>query len=194
MTTQATWWERLRNSSLFWPLVALALVMLIQPVFHAQLFSPGDQGRPSLWQPGRCAQPRRAADADGDRPDNAVIATGGVDLSVGAVAAICAAVATRLIGNVTDVTNTPLPLVIVVTLAVAIAVRAVEWAAGLARQHPADGGDAGADGGRARHCPTHHRRADHHRLLSPFFYFGAGYLLGLPFTLFIVAPSSSLPG
>ncbi len=48
-----------------------------------------------------------------------VIATGGVDLSVGPVIAITGAVATSLIGTQTGLTQTPLPLVFILALAVA---------------------------------------------------------------------------
>ena len=48
-----------------------------------------------------------------------VVATGGVDLSVGPVAAIAAAVATSLIGSTTDVTKTPLALALLAALGVA---------------------------------------------------------------------------
>lgn len=50
-----------------------------------------------------------------------VIATGGVDLSVGPVIAITGAVAASLIGTDSGVTNTPLPLVFILALAAAAA-------------------------------------------------------------------------
>lgn len=48
-----------------------------------------------------------------------VIATGGVDLSVGPVAAISAAVVTTLIGRTTDVADTPLAVAVAIALGVA---------------------------------------------------------------------------
>lgn len=115
------------------------------------------------------------------------INTAGVDLSVGAVAAICAAIATRLVGNVTDVTSTPLPLVILITLGVAILCGL--WNGLLVSRANIQPMVATlvlmvAGRGIAQLITDGQIITVYY---PPFFYFGAGYLLGLPFTLFIVA-------
>ena len=117
----------------------------------------------------------------------AVIATAGVDLSVGAVAAICAAMATRLVGNVTDVTATPLPLVIMIALGLAILCGI--WNGLLVSRANIQPMVATlvlmvAGRGIAQLITDGQIITVYY---PPFFYFGAGYLLGLPFTLFIVA-------
>ncbi len=186
MTTQATWWERLRNNSLFWPLVALALVMLFNFFFTPNFFrleiKDGHLFGSLVDVLNRGAPLMLMAIGL-----TAVIATAGVDLSVGAVAAICAAVATRLVGNVTDVTSTPLPLVILVTLGVAILCGL--WNGLLVSRANIQPMVATlvlmvAGRGIAQLITDGQIITVYY---PPFFYFGAGYLLGLPFTLFIVA-------
>ena len=124
-------WHRLRDNKVFWPAVALALIML----FHA-FFTPGFF---------------RLGIIDGHLYGNLidilnrgsalmllglgmtmVIATGGVDLSVGAVVAISGATACVLINPMLathlrqatemtqDITYTPLPLLILAALGVSI--------------------------------------------------------------------------
>lgn len=185
MTTQATWWERLRNNSLFWPLVALALVMgfnlLFTPNFFRLEIKDGHLFGSMVDVLNRGAPLMLMAIGL-----TAVIATAGVDLSVGAVAAICAAVATRLVGNVTDVTSTPLPLVILITLAVAILCGL--WNGLLVSRANIQPMVATlvlmvAGRGIAQLITDGQIITVYY---PPFFYFGAGYLLGLPFTLFIV--------
>ena len=186
MTTQATWWERLRNNSLFWPLVALALVMgfnlLFTPNFFRLEIKDGHLFGSLVDVLNRGAPLMLMAIGL-----TAVIATAGVDLSVGAVAAICAAVATRLVGNVTDVTSTPLPLVIFITLGVAILCGL--WNGLLVSRANIQPMVATlvlmvAGRGIAQLITDGQIITVYY---PPFFYFGAGYLLGLPFTLFIVA-------
>lgn len=186
MTSQASWWERLRNNSLFWPLVALALVMgfnlLFTPNFFRLEIKDGHLFGSLVDVLNRGAPLMLMAIGL-----TAVIATAGVDLSVGAVAAICAAVATRLVGNVTDVTATPLPLVILVTLGVAILCGL--WNGLLVSRANIQPMVATlvlmvAGRGIAQLITDGQIITVYY---PPFFYFGAGYLLGLPFTLFIVA-------
>ncbi len=186
MTSQASWWERLRNNSLFWPLVALALVMgfnlLFTPNFFRLEVKDGHLFGSLVDVLNRGAPLMLMAIGM-----TAVIATAGVDLSVGAVAAICAAVATRLVGNVTDVTATPLPLVIVITLGVAILCGL--WNGLLVSRANIQPMVATlvlmvAGRGIAQLITDGQIITVYY---PPFFYFGAGYLLGLPFTLFIVA-------
>ncbi len=186
MTTQATWWERLRHNSLFWPLVALALVMVFNMLFTPNFFrleiKDGHLFGSLVDVLNRGAPLMLMAIGM-----TAVIATAGVDLSVGAVAAICAAVATRLVGNVTDVTSTPLPLVILIALGVAILCGL--WNGLLVSRANIQPMVATlvlmvAGRGIAQLITDGQIITVYY---PPFFYFGAGYLLGLPFTLFIVA-------
>ncbi|MBE2240629.1 MAG: ABC transporter permease [Caldilineaceae bacterium] len=186
MTTRASWWERLRHSSLFWPLVALALVMLFNLLFTPNFFrleiKDGHLFGSLVDVLNRGAPLMLMAIGL-----TAVIATAGVDLSVGAVAAICAAMATRLVGNVTDVTATPLPLVIMIALGLAILCGI--WNGLLVSRANIQPMVATlvlmvAGRGIAQLITDGQIITVYY---PPFFYFGAGYLLGLPFTLFIVA-------
>jgi ribose/xylose/arabinose/galactoside ABC-type transport system permease subunit len=186
MTTRATWWERLRTNSLFWPLVALALVMgfnlFFTPNFFRLEIKDGHLFGSLVDVLNRGAPLMLMAIGL-----TAVIATAGVDLSVGAVAAICAAIATRLVGNVTDVTSTPLPLVILITLGVAILCGL--WNGLLVSRANIQPMVATlvlmvAGRGIAQLITDGQIITVYY---PPFFYFGAGYLLVLPFTLFIVA-------
>jgi ribose/xylose/arabinose/galactoside ABC-type transport system permease subunit len=186
MKGSANWFQRLRGSGLFWPLVALGLVMLFNFFFTPNFFrleiKDGhlfgslvdilNRGSPlMLMALGMTA----------------VIATGGVDLSVGAVAAISAAVATTLIGSVTDATNTPLPVVIVLALGAAILCGV--WNGLLVSRGNIQPMVATlvlmvAGRGIAQLITDGQIITIYY---PPFFYFGGGFLLGLPFTLFIVA-------
>ena len=122
--------KRIRESRLFWPLVALALIFVFDAIFAPGFFKIGildghlygnlidvlNNGAPLMLV------------AIGM---TLVIATGGVDLSVGAVIAISAALGAVLInpalGNslitndilTKDATNTPLPIIVLVCLAAA---------------------------------------------------------------------------
>jgi len=116
-----------------------------------------------------------------------VIATGGVDLSVGPVIAITAAVALSLIGTKTGITNTPLPLVYVIALGVAalcglwnglliarigiqpIVATLILFVAGRGIAQMITNGKIVRI------------------FYDPYFFFGGGYLLFIPFSLFIVA-------
>ncbi|MBP6440574.1 MAG: ABC transporter permease [Caldilineaceae bacterium] len=191
MKGSANWFQRLRGSGLFWPLVALGLVMLFNFFFTPNFFrleiKDGhlfgslvdilNRGSPlMLMALGMTA----------------VIATGGVDLSVGAVAAISAAVATTLIGGVTDATNTPLPLVILLALGAAILCgvwNGLLVARGNIQPMVATLVLMVAGRGIAQLITDGQIITIYY---PPFFYFGGGFLLGLPFTLFIVAGVSLL--
>jgi len=122
----------------------------------------------------------------------AVIATGGVDLSVGAVAAISAAAATILIGGVTGATDTPLPLVILAALGAAVACglwNGLLVSRGNIQPMVATLVLMVAGRGIAQLITDGQIITIYY---PPFFYFGGGFLLGLPFTLFIVAGVSLL--
>lgn len=186
MSTFSRGWERVRHSGLFWPLVALALVMVFNFFFTPNFFrleiKDGhlfgslvdilNRGAPLMLM------------AIGM---TLVIATGGVDLSVGAVAAICAATAAVMIGSVTGSSETPLLLVILVTLTVAILCGL--WNGLLvsrANIQPMVATLVLMVAGRGiAQLITDGQIITIY--FAPFYYFGAGFLLGLPFTVFIVA-------
>lgn len=120
--------KRIRENQLFWPLVALALILIFDAIFSPGFFKIGildghlfgnlidvvNDGAPLMLVAIGMTM---------------VIATGGVDLSVGAVIAISAALATVLINPALgthlitndiltkDATNTPLPIIVLVCLA-----------------------------------------------------------------------------
>lgn len=116
-----------------------------------------------------------------------VIATGGVDLSVGPVIAITAAVALSLIGTQSGVSNTPLPLVYVAALGVAalcglwngvlisrigiqpIVATLILFVAGRGVAQMITNGKIVRI------------------FYDPYFFLGGGYLFFIPFSLFIVA-------
>lgn len=119
--------KRLSENRLFWPLVALALIFIFDAIFSPGFFKIGildghlfgnlvdvvNDGAPLMLVAIGMTM---------------VIATGGVDLSVGAVIAISAALATVLINPALgthlitndiltkDATNTPLPIIVLVCL------------------------------------------------------------------------------
>lgn len=119
--------KRMRESQLFWPLVALFLILLFDAIFAPGFFKIGILNGHlygNLIDVVNNAAPLMLV-AIGM---TLVIATGGVDLSVGAVIAISAALGTVLInpalGNVlienkilaANTTNTPLPIVVLVSI------------------------------------------------------------------------------
>jgi ribose/xylose/arabinose/galactoside ABC-type transport system permease subunit len=186
MNADSTRWEQLRNSSMFWALLALGFVMLFNLVFTPNFFrleiKDGHLFGSIVDVVNRGAPLMLMAVGM-----TAVIATAGVDLSVGAVAAISAAVATTLIGSATDITATPMVLVLLATVGAAllcglwngllVAYANIQPMVATLVLMVAGRGIAQliTDG----------------QIITiyypPFFYFGGGYLAGLPFTLFIVA-------
>ena len=109
-----------------------------------------------------------------------VIATGGVDLSVGSVMAIAGAVAAMLIGKIAFVS-------VVARIAWRGAgggklQRTADWLV----WDPAHHRDAHPDGGGSRRRDAAHRWPDRHVRIAPFVYLGNGHFLGLPFTVTIV--------
>ncbi len=124
-TSASSAFRRVTESRLFFPLVVLAVILLFDLIFDPGFFSLGTiDGH--LY--GNVIDILR----DGSTVMllaigmTLVIATGGVDLSVGAVMAISASVAALLINpdlqslsNNPNVTATPLPVVIIVALVVA---------------------------------------------------------------------------
>jgi simple sugar transport system permease protein len=186
MNTGASRWEQLRNSSIFWALLALAGVMLFNLIFTPNFFSleikDGHLFGSLIDVVNRGAPLMLMAIGM-----TTVIATGGVDLSVGAVAAISAAVATTLIGSATDVTATPMFLVVAATLGAAILCGL--WNGLLVAYANIQPMVATlvlmvAGRGIAQLITDGQIITIYY---PPFFYFGGGYLAALPFALFIVA-------
>ena len=191
MKGSSNWVQRLRGSGLFWPLVALGLVMIFNFFFTPNFFrleiKDGHLFGSLVDILNRGAPLMLMA-----LGMTAVIATGGVDLSVGAVAAISAAVATTLIGGVTGATNTPLPLVILAALGAAVVCglwNGLLVSRGNIQPMVATLVLMVAGRGIAQLITDGQIITIYY---PPFFYFGGGFLLGLPFTLFIVAGVSLL--
>ncbi|WP_331717474.1 hypothetical protein [Actinoplanes derwentensis] len=91
-----------------------------------------------------------------------MIATGGIDLSVGSVMAISGAVACLLISDLGD-QNAVGSVLLIIGVAIAASLVLGLWngRAGGVRRHPADHRDADPDGGRPWCRPVDHRRSDH---------------------------------
>lgn len=186
MNSKVSVWSRLRNSDLIWPLLALALIMLFNVIFvptffrlevrNGHLFGSIvdvlNRGSPLMLLAIGMTM---------------VIATGGVDLSVGAVAAISAAVCTMLIGGGKEITNTPMALAILAALIVS-AICGV-WNGLLvsrARIQPMVATLVLMVAGRGiAQLITDGQIVTIY--YSPFYFIGGGYLFGLPFPLYLVA-------
>ncbi len=191
-------WQKLRDSQLFWPLLALGLIMLFNLFFtpgfyniqikdgHLSGFLIDILNRGSILMLLAIGM-------------TMVIATGGVDLSVGAIVAISAATATVLINPalanqlisseelIKDVTSTPLWLCI--TAALVVSTICGLWNGLLVSRgkiQPMVATLVLMVAGRGiAQLITHGQIITVY--YSPYFYIGNGYLLGLPFPLFIVA-------
>ncbi len=190
-------WKHLRDSQLFWPVVALALIMLFNLIFIPDFFTleikDGHLFGSMVDVINRGAPLMLLAIGM-----TMVIATAGVDLSVGAVMAISAGAAAvlinpalgkTLIGSdklVEDMTATPLWVVILVALAVATLCGV--WNGLLVSRANIQPMVATlvlmvAGRGIAQLITNGQIITVYY---SPYFFIGNGYLLGLPFTLFIV--------
>ncbi len=190
-------WKHLRDSQLFWPVVALALIMLFNLIFIPDFFTleikDGHLFGSMVDVINRGAPLMLLAIGM-----TMVIATAGVDLSVGAVMAISAGAAAvlinpalgkTLIGSdklVEDITATPLWVVILVALAVATLCGV--WNGLLVSRANIQPMVATlvlmvAGRGIAQLITNGQIITVYY---SPYFFIGNGYLLGLPFTLFIV--------
>jgi simple sugar transport system permease protein len=190
-------WKHLRDSQLFWPVVALALIMLFNLIFIPDFFTleikDGHLFGSMVDVINRGAPLMLLAIGM-----TMVIATAGVDLSVGAVMAISAGAAAvlinpalgkTLIGSdklVEDITATPLWVVILVALAVATLCGV--WNGLLVSRGNIQPMVATlvlmvAGRGIAQLITNGQIITVYY---SPYFFIGNGYLLGLPFTLFIV--------
>jgi simple sugar transport system permease protein len=198
MAQSQSLWKRFTGSQVFWPLVALGLIMLFNAIFTPGFFKLEikdghlfgslidiiNRGAPLMVLAVGMTM---------------VIATAGVDLSVGAVVAISAATATVLINPalgkeliasdklVQDVSATPLPLVVAAALLVSalcglwngllvsrgniqpMVATLVLMVAGRGIAQLITGGQIITV------------------YFTPYFFIGNGYMAGVPFTLFIVA-------
>jgi len=184
--THKSLWERVRTNSLFWPLVALALVLLFDLIFVPNFFrleiKNGNLFGSMVDVFNRAAPVMLLAIGM-----TTVIATAGVDLSVGAVIAISAAVAASLIGGDFDVSKTPLPLVILAALGVSTLCGL--WNGLLVSRANIQPMVATlvlmvAGRGIAQLITDGQIITIYY---APYFFIGGGFLLGLPFSIFIVA-------
>jgi simple sugar transport system permease protein len=190
--------RRLRNSQSFWPLVALALIALFDAVFAPGFFSIGVQ-EGHLYG--------NLIDVLNDGAPlmviaigmTLVIATAGVDLSVGAVIAISAAMGAVLInpalGNqlisndilTRDATNTPLPLIVIASLTAGTLCGL--WNGFLVSRGKIQPMVATlilmvAGRGIAQLITNGQIMTIYY---TPYFWFGNGFILGLPVSIYIVA-------
>lgn len=198
--------ERLRNfreSRLFWPVVAWALILVFNAIVE-----------PGFFELGILDDPIYGKHLYGNLIDvlkngaplmlvaigmTLVIATGGVDLSVGAVIAISAAMGAVLInpalGNelitndilTKDATNTPLPLIILADLAAGTLCGL--WNGMLVSRAKIQPMVATlilmvAGRGIAQLITNGQIMTIYY---TPYFWFGNGYILGLPASIYIVA-------
>jgi len=195
--------RRFRESRLFWPLVAWALILIFDAIVE-----------PGFFQLGIIDDPLYGKHLYGNLIDvfkngaplmlvaigmTLVIATGGVDLSVGAVIAISAAMGAVLInpalGNelitndilTKDATNTPLPIIILADLAAGTLCGL--WNGLLvsrARIQPMVATLILMVAGRgiAQLITNGQIMTIYY---TPYFWFGNGYILGLPASIYIVA-------
>jgi len=195
--------KRIRDSRLFWPLAAWAIILLFDAIVE-----------PGFFQIGIMDDPVYGGHLYGNLIDvfnngaplmlvaigmTLVIATGGVDLSVGAVIAISAAMGAVLInpalGNelitneilTRDATNTPLPLIILADLAAGTLCGL--WNGLLvsrARIQPMVATLILMVAGRgiAQLITNGQIMTIYY---TPYFWFGNGYILGLPVSVYIVA-------
>ncbi len=190
--------NRIRESRLFWPLVALGLIFAFDAIFEPGFFKIGildghlygnlidviNDGAPLMLVAVGMTM---------------VIATGGIDLSVGAVIAISAALATVLInpalGNqlitndilTKDATNTPLPIIVLVCLAAGTLCGL--WNGFLVSRAKIQPMIATlvlmvAGRGIAQLITNGQIMTIYY---TPYFWFGNGFILGLPVSIYIVA-------
>lgn len=195
--------KKFRESQLFWPVVAWILILVFNAIFEPGFFELGiidnsTYGKHlygNLIDIFRNGAPLMLA-AIGM---TLVIATGGVDLSVGAVIAISAAMGAVLInpalGNALianeiltrDATNTPLPIIILATLGAGTLCGL--WNGFLVSRGRIQPMVATlilmvAGRGIAQLITNGQIMTIYY---TPYFWFGNGYILGLPVSIYIVA-------
>jgi simple sugar transport system permease protein len=190
--------KRIRENRLFWPLAALALILVADAIFAPGFFRIGildGHLYGNLIDVFNNSAPLMLV-AIGM---TLVIATGGVDLSVGAVIAISAAMGAVLInpalGNklisneilTKDATNTPLWLIVLATLAAGTLCGL--WNGMLVSRGKIQPMVATlilmvAGRGIAQLITNGQIMTIYY---SPYFYFGNGFILGIPVAVYIVA-------
>lgn len=190
--------KRMRESRLFLPLGALALILLFDAIYAPSFFRIGIQSGHlygNLIDVLNNGAPLMLVSIG----MTLVIATGGIDLSVGAVIAISAAMGAvlinpalgnRLISNeilTKDATNTPLPIIVLATLAAGTLCGL--WNGLLvsrARIQPMVATLILMVAGRgiAQLITNGQIMTIYY---TPYFWFGNGYILGLPVSIYIVA-------
>ena len=194
--------KRVRESWLFWPLVAWVVILLLNLIFQPEFFKLGIIDDPVY---GKHLYGNMVDVFNNGAPlilvsigMTLVIATGGIDLSVGAVIAISAAMGAVLInpalGNklitndilTRNATNTPLPLIILATLAAGTVCGL--WNGFLvsrARIQPMVATLILMVAGRgiAQLITNGQIMTIYY---TPYFWFGNGYILGLPVSIYIV--------
>jgi len=200
---QRALFRRFRESQIFWPLVAWVLILVFDAIVE-----------PGFFRLGIIEDPVYGKHLYGNLVDifnngaplmlvaigmTLVIATGGVDLSVGAVIAISAAMGAVLInpalGNelitndilTRNATNTPLPLIVLADLAAGTVCGL--WNGFLVAKAKIQPMVATlilmvAGRGIAQLITNGQIMTIYY---TPYFWFGNGYILGLPVSIFIVA-------
>ena len=190
--------KRIRESRLFWPLVALALILITDAIFAPGFFKIGIVNGHlygNLIDVFNNSAPLMLVALG----MTLVIATGGVDLSVGAVIAISAAMGAvlinpalgnRLISNdilTKDATNTPLWLIVLADLAAGTLCGL--WNGLLVSRGKIQPMVATlilmvAGRGIAQLITNGQIMTIYY---TPYFYFGNGFIFGLPVSIYIVA-------
>lgn len=201
MKTNASVWSRCRQHTLFWPSMALLGLVLLNGAFNPGFFALS-------WREGHLYGPivdvlNRAAPLMAvSLGMTVVIATRGIDISVGAIVAIAAAVAATLIGGslvIQDgqqvyVTRTSLPLALLVALgAAALCGLWNGLLVGVGGIQPIIATLILMVAGRGiAQLLTNGQIITIY--YAPYFFIGNGYLFGLPFTLYLVAALALLMG
>ena len=194
MTAAASLWRRSREHHLFWPCVALLGLVLLNGAFNPGFFALS-------WRDGHLYGPivdvlnRAAPLMVVSLGMTVVIATRGIDISVGAIVAIAAAVAATLIGGNLVIqdgqqvyeTRTSLPVAL--ALALGAAALCGLWnglLVGVGGIQPIIATLILMVAGRGiAQLLTNGQIITIY--YAPYFFIGNGYLLGLPFTLYLVA-------
>ena len=194
--------KRVRESMLFWPLVAWIIILLLNLIFQPEFFKIGIIEDPVF---GKHLYGNMIDVFNNGAPlilvsigMTLVIATGGIDLSVGAVIAISAAMGAVLInpalGNklitndilTRNATNTPLPIIILATLGAGIACGL--WNGFLVSRAKIQPMVATlilmvAGRGIAQLITNGQIMTIYY---TPYFWFGNGYILGIPVSIYIM--------
>ena len=177
---------RISKSKLLWPFLALILILVFNLIFTPEFFSLEIKDG-HLFGSLIDVLNRGAGLMVLSMGMTLVIATGGVDLSVGPVIAITAAVAATLIGPETGITA--MPLILVILLGLLAAAMGGIWNGLLVSYGGIQPIVATlilmmAGRGIAQLITEGQILTIYY---SPYYFIGAGYLFGLPFPLFIVA-------